>query len=73
MELEPLSLLSPVSQRTLSDEAAERLRSAIRDGTLPPGTRLVERELARRLGVSRIPVREAIQQLVEEGLSLIHI
>jgi DNA-binding GntR family transcriptional regulator len=68
MELEPLSLLSPVSQRTLSDEAAERLRSAIRDGTLPPGTRLVERELARRLGVSRVPVREAIQQLVEEGL-----
>ena len=68
MELEPLSLLSPVSQRTLSNEAAERLRSAIRDGILPPGTRLVERELAKRLGVSRIPVREAIQQLVEEGL-----
>jgi DNA-binding GntR family transcriptional regulator len=32
------------------------------------GTRLVERDLAERLGVSRIPVREAIQQLVEEGL-----
>jgi DNA-binding GntR family transcriptional regulator len=66
--LESLNLLGPVSQRTLGDEAAERLRSAIRNGTLPPGTRLVERELAQHLGVSRIPIREAIQQLVEEGL-----
>ena len=66
--MEPIDLLNPVSQRTLSAEAAEHLRSAIRNGTLPPGTRLVERELAKRLGVSRIPVREAIHQLVEEGL-----
>jgi DNA-binding GntR family transcriptional regulator len=68
MDLGLLNPLRPISERTLSDEAAERLRSAIRDGTLPAGTRLVERELAQRLGVSRIPVREAIQQLVEEGL-----
>ena len=66
--MEPIDLLNPVSQRTLSAEAAEHLRSAISSGTLPPGTRLVERELAKRLGVSRIPVREAIHQLVEEGL-----
>jgi DNA-binding GntR family transcriptional regulator len=37
-------------------------------GEFPLGSRLVERDLAERLGVSRIPVREAIQQLVEEGL-----
>lgn len=60
--------LTPVEQRTLSDEAAHRLRTAIRDGVLRPGTRLVERDLADRLGMSRIPVREAIQRLVEEGL-----
>lgn len=60
--------LAPVEQRTLSDEAAHRLRTAIRDGVLRPGTRLVERDLADRLGMSRIPVREAIQRLVEEGL-----
>jgi DNA-binding GntR family transcriptional regulator len=65
---ELLNHLRPVSERTLSDEAAERLRSAIRKGGLPPGTRLVERELAERLGVSRVPIREAIQKLVEEGL-----
>jgi DNA-binding GntR family transcriptional regulator len=60
--------LAPVEQRTLSDEAAHRLRAAIRDGALRPGMRLVERDLAERLGMSRIPVREAIQRLVEEGL-----
>lgn len=66
--MEPIDLLNPISQRTLSAEAAEYLRSAIRNGTLPAGTRLVERELAKRLGVSRIPIREATHQLVEEGL-----
>lgn len=61
--------LTPIEQRTLSDEAADRLRAAIRSGALPPGTRLIERELAERLGMSRIPIREAIQRLVDEGLA----
>ncbi|MDQ3250607.1 MAG: GntR family transcriptional regulator [Chloroflexota bacterium] len=60
--------LTPVAQRTLSDEAADRLRIAIRNGELRPGVRLVERTLAERLGMSRIPIREAIQRLAEEGL-----
>ena len=60
--------LSPVQLKTLGNETAHRLRDAIRTGIFPPGTRLIERDLAQRLGVSRIPVREAIQQLVEEGL-----
>ena len=60
--------LVQVEPRTLSDEAAERLRTAIRGGVLTPGERLVERDLAERLGMSRVPVREAIQRLVEEGL-----
>lgn len=63
-----LSELKRVEQRTLCDDAADRLRNAIRNGLLRPGTRLVERDLAERLGMSRIPVREAIQRLVEEGL-----
>jgi len=63
-----LNDLSPVQTTTLSDEVANRLRNAIRTGEFPLGSRLVERDLAERLGVSRIPVREAIQQLVEEGL-----
>ncbi|MEZ4729761.1 MAG: GntR family transcriptional regulator [Caldilineaceae bacterium] len=63
-----LSELKRVEQRTLCDEAADRLRNAIRNGRLRPGARLVERDLAEQLGMSRIPVREAIQRLVEEGL-----
>lgn len=63
-----LAELKRVEQRTLCDDAADRLRDAIRNGILRPGTRLVERDLAERLGMSRIPVREAIQRLAEEGL-----
>ncbi|MFE7169650.1 GntR family transcriptional regulator [Streptomyces sp. NPDC057616] len=43
------------------------LRQEIISGTLRPGDRLVERELADRFGVSRVPVREAIRALVAEG------
>ncbi|MFE0250335.1 GntR family transcriptional regulator [Streptomyces sp. NPDC059010] len=44
-----------------------RLRQEIISGGLRPGDRLVERELADRFGVSRVPVREAIRALVAEG------
>jgi len=47
-----------------------RLREAINAGHLIPGTRLVERDIAQQLGISRMPVREAIQQLVDEGLAV---
>jgi DNA-binding GntR family transcriptional regulator len=51
-----------------SDQAAEAIRDWIIDGTLPPGTPLVEGTLARTLGVSRVPVREALQRLSQQGL-----
>ena len=63
-----LAEFQPLRTRTLSDEVAERLRDAIRSGSIPPGSRLVEQELAEQLGVSRVPVREAIQTLVDEGM-----
>ncbi|WP_433676799.1 GntR family transcriptional regulator [Microbacterium gorillae] len=44
------------------------LRDAILDGERPPGSRLIERDLAAEFGVSRIPVRDALKQLVTEGL-----
>jgi len=46
----------------------DTLRQAILDGSIPPGERLVESELAETLNVSRMPVREAIRKLEAEGL-----
>ncbi|MEC9196288.1 MAG: GntR family transcriptional regulator [Pseudomonadota bacterium] len=46
----------------------ERLLSELHEGRLQPGMRLLETELAERLGVSRTPVREAIRQLEADGL-----
>jgi DNA-binding GntR family transcriptional regulator len=54
--------------RTLRERLVAVLRTAILEATLLPGTRLVEAKLAERLGVSRGPLREAIAQLLEEGL-----
>jgi DNA-binding GntR family transcriptional regulator len=47
--------------------AYDSLRSSIMDGRLKPGARLVIADLAAKLGVSHIPVREALQQLHAEG------
>ena len=48
--------------------ATELIREAILDGRLEPGSRLKEEELARELGISRTPVREALLMLQAEGL-----
>lgn len=47
----------------------DRLKRAITVNELPPGTRLIQTQLADRLGVSRMPVRDAISDLVAEGLA----
>jgi DNA-binding GntR family transcriptional regulator len=54
--------------RSASAAASEVIRDAILDGRLAPGQRLKEEELARELGVSRTPVREALLLLQTEGL-----
>jgi DNA-binding GntR family transcriptional regulator len=54
--------------RNASAAATELIREAIVDGRLPPGRRLKEEELARELGISRTPVREALLILQAEGL-----
>lgn len=46
----------------------ERLRNAILDGRLPPGTAVRQQELATLFGVSRMPVREALRQLEAQSL-----
>lgn len=55
--------------KTLAAEAvAQSLRALILDGTLGIGSQLRQEDLARRFGVSRIPVREALGRLQAEGL-----
>ena len=49
------------------DQVYARLRDLIVQGSLEPGSRIVETEIATRLGVSRTPVREALQRLQQEG------
>ncbi|MFG2882719.1 GntR family transcriptional regulator [Streptomyces sp. NPDC048297] len=51
-----------------SERVMRTLRDQIIDGTRAPGSRLVEREIAAELGVSRLPVRDALRDLVNEGL-----
>lgn len=52
----------------LPDKVSDRLRRLILEGRIPPGQRLVERDLSDLLGVSRTPIREALSQLLREGL-----
>ncbi len=52
----------------LRDVVFNTLRKAILTGELKPGQRLMEIHLAKRLGVSRTPIREAIRKLELEGL-----
>lgn len=54
----------------LRDVVFQTLRNAILKGEIQPGERLMEIQLAQRLGVSRTPVREAIRKLELEGLAI---
>jgi DNA-binding GntR family transcriptional regulator len=56
-------MVSPVKPSTASEAATTALFEAICDGTIPPGTHLRLQELSDQLGMSMMPVREAIRQL----------
>jgi DNA-binding GntR family transcriptional regulator len=57
-----------VESPSLRAQIHERIRAAILDGTLPAGTTLSPAALAKQMGASTMPVREAIRLLEEEGL-----
>lgn len=57
-----------VLRLSLSEQIATKLRDEIVHGAIPPGTHLVQSQLCERFGTSRIPVRDALQQLSHEGL-----
>jgi DNA-binding GntR family transcriptional regulator len=56
--------------KTLSQSAYDRLRTMILAGELRPGERLGERDLARRINVSRTPLRDALSRLERDGLAV---
>ncbi|MFN8495818.1 MAG: GntR family transcriptional regulator [Caldilineaceae bacterium] len=57
-----------LDRNSLKDQSTDLLRDAIVSGRIPPGTKLVERELADLLGISRMPARDALMDLEREGL-----
>lgn len=59
----------PIGRTILRDEIKKLVAERIMDGTYPPGSRIVESQLAREFGTSQAPVREALRDL--EGMHLI--
>ena len=64
----PPARLAPVQPRTMVEQAAEAVVAAAARGAFLPGDRLVEAEIARDLGISRVPVREALRLLESQGI-----
>jgi DNA-binding GntR family transcriptional regulator len=60
--------LAPLRIESTPSLVADRIRMGIFDGTFAPDSQLNEVELARSLGVSRGPIREAFQRLIQDGL-----
>jgi DNA-binding GntR family transcriptional regulator len=58
----------PILRETLHEKVVAKLRDLIVEGELAAGSRIAERELCERLGVSRTPLREALKVLASEGL-----
>ena len=57
-----------LARSSLRDQAVEALREMVISGAIPAGARINEAELAEQLGISRGPLREAIQRVGAEGL-----
>jgi DNA-binding GntR family transcriptional regulator len=64
-----MTMLQKLESASLRERVYQTLRDAIVSGELAPGQRVRDHELAERLGVSRTPVREALQRLEDEGLA----
>ncbi|MET0428460.1 MAG: GntR family transcriptional regulator [Microvirga sp.] len=66
--MDPLRAPAPIGHRTMAVAAADELRRRVLDGVYPGGHPLRQDALAAELGISRIPLREALVQLESEGL-----
>jgi DNA-binding GntR family transcriptional regulator len=68
MKMEKQFVLNEINLTPLRESIAESIRESIINGKIKPGERLLEPNVAKLLGVSRTPVREAFFQLESEGL-----
>lgn len=68
LETAPADRLRDVRDTSLAKLAREALMDRILQGELPPGARVSEPEVCERLGISRVPVREALRELESSGL-----
>lgn len=69
--VDEMQVLEPLPEElitSLRELVARHIRKAILEGRLRPGEKLVQEELAKSLGISRQPVREALRRLEAEGL-----
>ena len=60
--------MTVVKYKSMTEVLAEQLRKSIIIGEFPPGMRLTESDIAQKMGVSRMVVREAMLMLIHEGL-----
>ena len=60
--------MAPITRSVLSDQVKDYLLQGILSGHYPPGSRIVETRVARELGVSQAPVREALRDLEALGV-----
>lgn len=63
-----MAIFQKQERTTLKMVALKQIKEALQSGKLKPGDRIVEAELAREMGISRFPIREAISSLEKEGL-----
>lgn len=63
----PQAMKAIRSQRNLKEAAYQRLKESIVRGEVPPGSKMVETHLAHELGISRTPLREAVNRLEQDG------
>jgi DNA-binding GntR family transcriptional regulator len=69
-ELDPSQ--APLPRSVLSGQVKDRMLQWILEGELPPGSRIIETRIARQLGTSQAPVREALRDLATLGLVEMH-
>lgn len=66
------SVTPPLARSVLSAQVKDKMLQWILEGELPPGSRIIETRIARQLGTSQAPVREALRDLATLGLVDMH-